>query len=310
MDEQESSKKREPLSAMEEERPSKVQKNEELTAPEEIDNRVIEYLYGMEEELLLKKMNFEQRMGIDDTLSIYRAKIVDVLALLSCRLGLDQDTLHTAFSYYDRYNSLNPVVDTDKLELIGVSSLYIAGKYEERAGMKQSFYFVQFMDSPIADGQILNMETEILGCLRYKLGYPTVKTFLRIFLDKVQKDYEEKNLQLEHMASYIADLSLVEHECCKFKPSLLASSIIFLIKFLIQPNSQPWSSTSEQRFRYMASDMKECVNILYELRSGKRHRTLEIREKYRRDQFLGVAKSPLPELSPSIFYDCLKDVGL
>ena len=48
MDEQESSKKREPLSAMEEERPSKVQKNEELTAPEEIDNRVIEYLYGME----------------------------------------------------------------------------------------------------------------------------------------------------------------------------------------------------------------------------------------------------------------------
>lgn len=154
MDEQESSKKREPLSTMEEERPSKVQKNEDLTAPEEIDNRVIEYLYGMEEELLLKKMNFEQRMGIDDTLSIYRAKIVDVLALLSCRLGLDQDTLHAAFSYYDRYNSLNPVVDTDKLELIGVSSLYIAGKYEERVGMKQSFYFVQFMDSPIADGQV------------------------------------------------------------------------------------------------------------------------------------------------------------
>lgn len=27
-------------------------------------------------------------------------------------------------------------------------------KYEERAGMKQSFYFVQFMDSPIADGQV------------------------------------------------------------------------------------------------------------------------------------------------------------
>lgn len=34
----------------------------------------------------------------------------------------------------------------------------------------------------------------------------------------------------------------------------------------------------------MASDMKECVNILYELRSGKRHGTLEIREKYRQDQ--------------------------
>lgn len=27
-------------------------------------------------------------------------------------------------------------------------------KYEERVGMKQSFYFVQFMDSPIADGQV------------------------------------------------------------------------------------------------------------------------------------------------------------
>ncbi|KAI9389152.1 hypothetical protein POPTR_008G008476v4 [Populus trichocarpa] len=78
----------------------------------------------------------------------------------------------------------------------------------------------------------------------------------------------------------------------------------------VQPNSQPWSSTLEQRFRYMASDMKECVNILYELRSGKRHRKLEIREKYRQDQFLGVAKSPLPELSPFIFYDCLKDAGL
>lgn len=51
------------------------------------------------------------------------------------------------------------------------------------------------------------------------------------------------NLQLEFLGCYLAELSLLDYECLKFVPSLVAASVIFLSRFTLQPKLHPWVHT-------------------------------------------------------------------
>lgn len=58
------------------------------------------------------------------------------------------------------------------------------------------------------------------------------------------------NLQLEFLGYYLAELSLLDYECLKFLPSLVAASVIFLSRFTLQPKQHPWVRTHVwDRFR-------------------------------------------------------------
>ena len=48
------------------------------------------------------------------------------------------------------------------------------------------------------------------------------------------------NLQLEFLAYYIAELSLLDYGCVKFLPSMVAASVMFLARFTLQPEQSPW----------------------------------------------------------------------
>ena len=47
-------------------------------------------------------------------------------------------------------------------------------------------------------------------------------------------------MQLECMASYIAELSLLEYTMLSHSPSLVAASAIFLAKYTLDPTRRPW----------------------------------------------------------------------
>lgn len=47
-------------------------------------------------------------------------------------------------------------------------------------------------------------------------------------------------LQLECLANYIAELSLLEYNMLCFAPSLIAASSIFLARFILLPSKRPW----------------------------------------------------------------------
>lgn len=48
------------------------------------------------------------------------------------------------------------------------------------------------------------------------------------------------SLQLEFLGYYLAELSLVDYNCVKFLPSLVAASVIFLARFMIRTKMHPW----------------------------------------------------------------------
>lgn len=54
--------------------------------------------------------------------------------------------------------------------------------------------------------------------------------------------FQTPDLQLEFLGSYLAELSLLDYNCVKFLPSLVAASVIFLARYIIWPKVHPWVS--------------------------------------------------------------------
>lgn len=48
------------------------------------------------------------------------------------------------------------------------------------------------------------------------------------------------SMQLECLANYVAELSLLEYTMLHYAPSLIAASAIFLAKYILLPSKRPW----------------------------------------------------------------------
>lgn len=46
--------------------------------------------------------------------------------------------------------------------------------------------------------------------------------------------------KLEFMCSYLAELSLLDYDCIKFLPSVVAAACLFVARFTINPKTRPW----------------------------------------------------------------------
>ncbi|KAF2324313.1 hypothetical protein GH714_012270 [Hevea brasiliensis] len=119
--------------------------------------------------------------------------------------------------------------------------------------------FCYITDNTYTKEEVVKIEADILKSLKFELGSPTVRTFLRRFTSVAQEDYKSLNLQLEFLGYYLAELSLLDYNCVKFLPSLVAASVIFLARFIIKPKMHPWTLTLQQYSGYKSSDLKECV---------------------------------------------------
>ncbi|XLU35299.1 hypothetical protein S245_071365, partial [Arachis hypogaea] len=109
--------------------------------------------------------------------------------------------------------------------------------------------------------QVVEMEADILKSLKFELGGPTVKTFLRRFSKVAQESKDTSDLQFEFLTSYLAELSLLDYNCVKFLPSLVAASVVFLARFMPSPKTHPWNAALYQLTRYKPAELKECAQI-------------------------------------------------
>ncbi|CAM8885596.1 unnamed protein product [Rhodiola kirilowii] len=267
---------------------------------------IYKYLHEMERETKRRPMpNYIEKVQKDVTINM-RGVLVDWLVEVSDEYRLLSDTLYLAVSYLDRYLSVNPV-NRQKLQLLGVSCMLIAGKYEEISPPSVD-EFCYITDHTYKKNEIVKMEASVLKALNFEMGNPTAKTFLRRFTRIAQEKLKTPNLQLEFMGYYLADLSLLDYSCVKFPPSLVAAAVIFLSNFTMWPQSNPWNLKLQEYSGYTASDLKECVLIIHDLQLSRRGGTLvAIRDKYKQHKFKAVSEiSCLPEIPASYFEDCAR----
>ncbi|KAL2505963.1 Cyclin-A3-2 [Abeliophyllum distichum] len=267
---------------------------------------IYEYLHQMEMEAKRRPMADYLEKVQKDVTSNMRGILVDWLVEVAEEYKLLSDTLYLTVSYVDRFLSMN-AINRQKLQLLGVSSMLIASKYEEISPPHvEDFCYIT--DNTYTKQQMVKMESDVLDSLKFEMGNPTVKTFLRGFTRIAQEDHMNPDLQLEFLGYYLAELSLLDYGCLKFLPSLVAASVVFLARFTLQPNLHPWSSVLQCQSGYKAADLKECVGILQDLQLSRRGGSLvAVREKYNQHKFKFVSTLSSPSEVPESFFEDIKD---
>lgn len=110
-----------------------------------------------------------------DITNSMRAILVDWLVEVGEEYKLQNETLHLAVNYIDRFLSSMSVL-RGKLQLVGTAAMLLASKFEEI--YPQVAEFVYITDDTYTKKQVLRMEHLVLKVLTFDLAAPTVNQFL------------------------------------------------------------------------------------------------------------------------------------
>ncbi|KAK2446092.1 cyclin a2-1 [Trifolium repens] len=223
-----------------------------------------------------------------------RGILIDWLVEVTEEYKLVPDTLYLTVNLIDRFLSTK-LIQKHRLQLLGITCMFIASKYEEICAPRvEEFCFIT--DNTYTKQEVVKMEKEVLNLLRFQLCVPTTKTFLRRFIQAAQSSYKDPRIELEFLANYLAELTLVEYSFLQFLPSLVAASAVFLARWTLNHLEHPWTPTLEHHTNYKASELKTVVLALENLQLNTKGCSLHaIREKYKQEKFNCVAKlSPKP----------------
>ncbi|GAB4852841.1 Cyclin-A3-1 [Ancistrocladus abbreviatus] len=265
---------------------------------------IYQHLHSLEmEEKRRPFPNYMERIQKDMTANM-REILVDWLVEVAEEYKLVSDTLYLTVSYIDRFLSTH-AINRNKLQLLGVTCMLVASKYEEIAPPHvEDFCYIT--DNTYKKEEVVDMERDVLKFLDFEMGNPTTKTFLRVFMRAAQEDPNSPDLMLEFLGGYLADLTLLDYECIFFLPSVIAASAIFLAKFTIDPEMHPWNSALQKSSGYQPADLRDCVIAIHELQQGKR-RTFSraLKEKYMQPKFKQVASVSSPPAIPVHYFVAL-----
>lgn len=156
-----------------------------------------------------------------------RGVLVDWLIEVHTRFHLLPETIFLAVNIIDRFLSAR-VVELDRLQLVGITAMFIASKYEEVLSPHvQNFKHVA--DDGFTEEEILKAERFVLSALEYDLSYPNPMNFLR----RISKA-DNYDIQTRTLAKYFLEISLLDHEFMKYPPSFIAAASMYLARLILE----------------------------------------------------------------------------
>ncbi|XP_010242887.1 PREDICTED: G2/mitotic-specific cyclin-2-like [Nelumbo nucifera] len=183
-----------------------------------------------------------------------RAILVDWLIEVHYKFELMDETLFLTINLIDRFLERQTVV-RKKLQLVGVTAMLLACKYEE-VSVPVVEDLILISDKAYTRKEVLEMERLMVNTLQFNLSVPTPYVFMRRFLKAAQSDKK-----LELLSFFMIELSLVEYEMLKFPPSLLAAAAIYTAQCTVN-RFKHWNKTSEWHTSYSEDQLLECSKLM------------------------------------------------
>ncbi|KAJ1960910.1 G2/mitotic-specific cyclin [Dipsacomyces acuminosporus] len=211
---------------------------------------IIDYLRKLEQ----KTMPDETYMGKQVELSWeMRRVLVNWLIQIHYQLRMLPETLFLAVNLVDRFLSKRQV-SVSKLQLVGLSGLLVACKYEEMTTPHiQDFAYLA--GNCYSVEEIMNAEVFMLRVLDFDMSYPSPLTFLR----RVSKA-EQYNMQTRTVAKYLMEICLVDHRLMPFSPSLIAAAGICLARRMLKAG--PWDANLRHYSGYTEEELQPCMRLI------------------------------------------------
>ena len=156
-----------------------------------------------------------------------RGILVDWLLEVHTRFRLLPETLFLAVNIIDRFLS-SKIVQLDRLQLVGVTAMFIASKYEEVLSPHvQNFRHVA--DDGFTEEEILQAEKFVLQALDWDLSYPNPMNFLR----RISKA-DNYDVQTRTLGKYLLEISCLDYRFIEYPPSLIAAASMYLARMVLE----------------------------------------------------------------------------
>ncbi|XP_021297377.1 G2/mitotic-specific cyclin S13-7-like isoform X2 [Herrania umbratica] len=218
-----------------------------------------------------------------------RAILIDWLVDVHQKFELSTEALYLTINLIDRFLSVK-IVPRRELQLLGMSAMLIATKYEE-IWPPEVNDLACIADRAYTHEQILIMEKTILGKLEWTLTVPTPYVFLARFIKASIPDDEK----MENMVYFLAELCMMHYESTRYCPSMVAASAVYAARCTL--NKTPtWTDTLKFHTGYSEAQLMECARLLAFFHSKAAESRLQVvYRKYSNSQRGAVALLPPPQ---------------
>ncbi|KAF2173182.1 hypothetical protein M409DRAFT_49663 [Zasmidium cellare ATCC 36951] len=182
-----------------------------------------------------------------------RGILIDWLLEVHTRFRLLPETLFLAVNIIDRFLS-SKVVQLDRLQLVGVTAMFIASKYEEVLSPHVQ-NFVHVADDGFKDAEILSAERFILATLDYDLSYPNPMNFLR----RISKA-DNYDIQTRTLGKYLLEIGCLDHRFLEYPPSLVAAAAMYLARLALDRGE--WDATLSKYAGYTEAEIQPVFKLM------------------------------------------------
>jgi hypothetical protein len=210
-----------------------------------------------------------------------RTRMVDWMIEVLSNYHCDESTYFESINLMDRYfkqcKVKNQILEPAELHLIGVTSMFIASKYQDIYPLRLKIVQDKIAHNKLTCQEIKNKEDEIMRYLSYNIGLPTMWDFITLFMEEIfyincnhhhiknkvlldnyyedelndedvklgnliNKKYTKNMLNLlKYVCIYLGKMNCHDYNLMQKRPSLLAASTIFVaIKICEQINKEEY----------------------------------------------------------------------
>jgi G2/mitotic-specific cyclin-B, other len=246
-----------------------------------------------------------------------RAILIDWLVEVHAKFKLIPETLYLTINLIDRYLEQEPVT-RNKLQLIGVTALLIASKYEEiyppelrdlvyickiisacsrlfqvlRAQHcctnNYSFLFRVYAtgDRAYTRSEIVEAETKMLKTLEYNITVPSAHAFLVRFLKAGHADK-----RIVQLSCFLLDGTLQCYDLLKYLPSQLAAAVVFIARRHVGRNG--WSPTLLNYSNYCEEEVIPVARAILKAKQTASSELKAVAKKYASTRYGQVSNTTI-----------------
>lgn len=224
--------------------------NNTLYVPEYASS-IIKHLYDVEKNFQVSPTYMNRQSEISSKM---RSVLIDWLVDVHYKFKLQPQTFFLMVNYIDRYLELK-IIPKCQLQLVGVTALFIAAKYEE-------IYFPTIKDlcfitaNTYTREDIIHMEIDMVDTLRFNLTVPTVYSFLCRYIQVLERGEEYNSI-----CYFLAERTQQEYNLLPFLPSLIASCCILLANRYMNYKEE-WDSVLQHYTHYTQKELEKCSELI------------------------------------------------
>ena len=188
-----------------------------------------------------------------------RGVLIDWLLEVHTRFHLLPETFYLTVNIIDRFLS-SKVVQLERLQLVGVTAMFIASKYEEVLSPHIG-NFRHVADDGFTEAEILSAERFILQTLDYNLSFPNPMHFMR----RISKA-DNYDIQSRTLAKYLLEISLLDHRFLEFRPSVNAAASMHLARIILEKG--PWDDILVHYSGYTEEEIEPAFDTMIDYLRG------------------------------------------